>query len=189
MIAAFVERAKEGIMQQQSWRDMVWLALFSALLVGMLVSLTACAPGSATGINSGANPSPQGTVTATVPAIPTCLAGQSDQPCTPQPASRGTLSGLVVAGPTCPVESVENPCPPRPVPNRLVLIETTGGTVVSRATTDQQGQFTVTLSPGTYQVKVPPDGNPFPVQRVAQQVTVIAGQTVQVKIELDTGIR
>ncbi|GEM_PF-941098 len=171
-------------MQRQSWRDMVWLALFSALLMGMLVSLAACAPDSGTGAN------PSGTVNATVAASPTCPAGQS---CPPQPTSpastTGVLSGLVVAGPTCPVESVDNPCPPRPVPNRLVLIETIGGAVVSRATTDQQGQFMVTLAPGTYQVRVPQGESPFPIQRVVQQVTVIAGQTVQVKIELDTGIR
>jgi hypothetical protein len=58
-----------------------------------------------------------------------------------------------------------------------------------RVTTDQQGRFRITLAPGTYQVLVPPDGNPFPIQRTPQPVTVIAGQTMQVQIELDTGIR
>jgi hypothetical protein len=75
------------------------------------------------------------------------------------------------------------------VPNRLVVIETPGGTLVTRITTDQQGRFRITLAPGTYRVLVPQDGNPFPTQRTPQQVTVIAGQTMQVLIELDTGIR
>ena len=165
-------------MQQPNRRRRVWLALGVTLIVGMLVGLAACTPGSQ-----------QGSLDATAAASPTCPAIPSNQPCSPEPTSRGILSGKVVAGPTCPVENAEQPCPPRPVPNRLVLIETAGGTIVVRVTTDQQGQFMVTLAPGPYQVKVPPDGNPFPVQRTPQQVTVVAGQTVQVLIELDTGIR
>lgn len=169
-------------MQQQNRRRKVWLALSVTLMAGMLVSLAACAPGSA-GVSQ------QGSLNATAVASPTCPGTPSNQPCSPEPTSKGVLSGKVVAGPTCPVENAEQPCPPRPVPNRLVLIETAGGTIVVRVTTDQQGQFMVTLAPGPYQVKVPPDGNLFPVQRTPQEVTVVAGQTVQVLIELDTGIR
>ena len=169
-------------MQQQNWRRRVWLVLGFTLMVIMLVGLVACAPGS-TGVI------PQGAVNATVVASPTCPGGPSNQPCSSEPTSKGTLSGTVVAGPTCPVENAEQPCPPRPVPNRLVLIETTGGTIVIRVTTDQQGHFRITLAPGTYQVQVPQEGNGFPIQRTLQQVKVVAGQTVQVLIELDTGIR
>jgi hypothetical protein len=75
------------------------------------------------------------------------------------------------------------------VPNRLILIETPGGTIVMRVTTDQQGRFRIRLAPGTYRVLVPPNGTLFPVQRTPQQVTVIAGEARQVLIELDTGIR
>jgi hypothetical protein len=114
--------------------------------------------------------------------------------CSPAPGSvsaqpQGTLSGTVVAGPTCPVERADQPCPPRPVPNRQVMIETASGTVVTRATTDQNGHFLVTLAPGTYEVRVPPGTSPFPIQRERQAVTIVAGQTVQIQIELDTGIR
>jgi hypothetical protein len=182
MIASFARRVKGGIMQQPNRRRRVWLALSVTLMVGMLVSLAACTPGSA-GV------SPQRSFTATAAASSTCPGTPSNQPCSPEPSAKGILSGKVVAGPTCPVENAEQPCPPRSVPNRLVLIETAGGTIVVRVTTDQQGQFEVTLAPGVYQVKVPPNGNPFPVQRTPQMVTVVAGQTVQVLIELDTGIR
>ena len=169
-------------MQQQNRCRRVWLVLSFTLMVGMLVSLAACAPAS-TGV------SPQGSLNATAVASPTCPGTQSNQPCSPEPTSKGILSGKVVAGPTCPVENAEQPCPPLPVPNRLVLIETAGGTIVMRVTTDQQGQFMVALEPGAYQVQVPQDGNRFPLQRTPQQVTVVAGQTEQVLVELDTGMR
>ena len=126
-----------------------------------MMSLSACTPG-------GTGGALQGTSTAT-----------------PQ----GTVKGLVVAGPACPVERADQPCPPKPVPDRLVLIETTGGEVVARVTTDQKGQFTATLPPGTYTLKIPPGSSLYPVQRTEDRVTVVAGQTVQVQIELDSGIR
>ena len=175
-------------MQQQiGWR-IIWWVLGVSLAVGIVVGLVACSPN---GTGSGR---PQDTVNGTAVASPTCPAGQSGQPCSSSPTpkgtqSEGTLNGTVVAGPTCPVESVDNPCPPRPVPDRLVLIETTAGTVAARATTDQQGRFVVTLSPGTYTLLVPPGASQFPIQRVTQKVTIGAGQTTQVTIELDTGIR
>lgn len=103
--------------------------------------------------------------------------------------SQGTLDGVVEAGPTCPVESVTQPCPPKPVPNRAVLIETSGGSIVAKVTTDQQGRFVVNLAPGTYEIKVVPGITQYPIQRKPQEVTIVAGQTTQVKIELDTGIR
>jgi hypothetical protein len=183
-MASFARRREESIMHQQNGHRRVWQVLSCSLMVGMLVGLAACAPGN-TGII------PQGSANATVVASPTCPGAQanSSQLCSPAPASRGILIGSVVAGPTCPVDTAEQPCPPRSVPNRLILIETPGGTVVMRVTTDQQGRFRVTLAPGTYRVLVPQDGHPFPTQRTPQQVRVIAGQTMQVLIELDTGIR
>lgn len=45
------------------------------------------------------------------------------------------------------------------------------------------------LPPGNYRLVVPLGPNMFPVQRESVQVTVAAGQTVSVKIELDTSIR
>jgi hypothetical protein len=75
------------------------------------------------------------------------------------------------------------------VPDRLVLITSLRGGGVMRVTTDKQGKFTIMLAPDTYDLQVPPGASPFPVQRLPQQVTLIAGQTVQVTIELDSGIR
>jgi hypothetical protein len=171
-------------MHQQNRRRRAWQVLSCTLMVDILVGLVACAPG---------NPGviAQGDATVTVVASPTIPRAQPDstQLSSPAPTSTGILIGNVVAGPTCPVETAEQPCPPRSLPNRLVLIETPGGTIVMRVTTDQQGQFRVTLAPGTYRVLVPSDSNRFPIQGTPQQVTVVAGQTMQMLVELDTGIR
>ena len=148
-------------MQHPIWRRTVCLLGIFVWGGSFVVGLSACTPG-------GTGGALQGTSTAT---------------------PSGTVNGVVVAGPTCPVERADQPCPPKPVPDRLVLIETAGGTVVARVTTDQNGQFTVTLPPGTYDLKVPPGSSLYPVQRTESKVTVVAGQTVHVQIELDSGIR
>jgi hypothetical protein len=148
-------------MRHPIWRRTACLLLVFVWSGGFVLSLSACTPGGTGGALQG---------TSTV---------------TPQ----GTVNGLVVAGPTCPVERADQPCPPKPVPDRLVVIETAGGAVVARVTTDQNGQFTATLPPGTYDLKVPPGSSLYPVQRTKSKVTVIAGQTVQVQVMLDSGIR
>jgi hypothetical protein len=171
-------------MHHQNGHRRVWQVLSCSLMVDMLVVFAACTAGN-TGIV------PPGTANATAVASPTCPGVQADASllCSPAPTSKGILMGEVVAGPTCPVATAEQPCPPRAVPNRLILVETPGGAIVTRVTTDQRGRFRVMLAPGTYRVLVPQNGNPFPTQRTPQQVTVIAGKTMQVLIELDTGIR
>ncbi len=151
-------------MQRNSQQHTLEVLLVFAMGLGALISMAACAPsGAATGTP------PQQTATAS--------------------ATRGTVMGVVVAGPACPVERVNQPCPPKPVPNREVLVETPGGVVVAQVVTDQNGKFAVTLSPGTYLLKVPTQANAFPIQRKPQTVTVAAGQTVQVQVMLDSGIR
>ena len=105
-------------------------------------------------------------------------------------AGQGTLVGDVSAGPTCPVQSTDHPCPPKPVPNARVTIETpSGSAVVATATTDAQGHFSVSLTPGDYRVRIEPGNGSLPRQDQPQSVTIRAGQTTSVKIELDTGIR
>jgi hypothetical protein len=103
---------------------------------------------------------------------------------------QGTLVGDVVAGPTCPVEVAENPCPPAPVPNRQVRIETPVGAVAATVTTDAEGHFTVHLPPGHYVIHVAIIPGQVGFQQVTPgDVTLVAGQTTSITIELDTGIR
>ena len=105
-------------------------------------------------------------------------------------AGQGTLVGDVSAGPTCPVQSTDHPCPPKPVANARVTIETpSGSAVVATATTDAQGHFSVSLPPGDYRVRIEPGNGGLPRQDQPTNVTIHAGETTSVKIELDTGIR
>jgi uncharacterized surface anchored protein len=69
------------------------------------------------------------------------------------------------------------------------MIVTPGGKVAATTTTDKNGHFRVLLSPGRYLVKVAPVPGGYPAQREPVEVTIAAGQTLSVKIELDTGIR
>ena len=165
-------------MQHPMTRRHACLMAIFALGMGIVISISACAPGGA-GVGAGStNPTGAPQSTSTPPPQITITA-----------TSEGTVDGLVVAGPSCPVERAEDPCPPKPVPDRLVVIETPGGKVVTRVTTDQQGHFTVRLAPGTYDLQVPSGSSPYPVQHTRQQVNVVAGQTVQVQVLLDSGIR
>ena len=102
----------------------------------------------------------------------------------------GTISGEVVAGPTTPVERVGTPTATVPVTNRTVVINTQDGSEAARTTTDAQGHFSVSVMPGDYvvQVAIVP-GTVGMRQQTPGDVHVTAGQTTQITIQLDTGIR
>ena len=163
----------------QHIRRMTWLTLALAVTLGVMISLSACAPGGA-GVAS--QSTGLGTPAPSTPSTP------SPRSTPTAPPLQGTVDGVVLASPGCPVDQVPNACPPRPVPNREVFFTPLKGGKVAQETTDQQGKFTAVLPPGTYMVKVPQTGS-YPIQRQPQQVTVVAGQTVQLQIILDSGIR
>ena len=105
-------------------------------------------------------------------------------------SSTGEISGNVVAGPTSPVERVGSPTATVPVTNRAVVIRAKDGSEAARTTTDTQGHFSVTLAPGDYDVQVTiVPGAVGMRQQTPGGVHVVAGQTTQITIELDTGIR
>jgi hypothetical protein len=104
--------------------------------------------------------------------------------------STGTLTGKVSIGPLCPVE----PCT---VPHdRLVAayaahpitISTPDGIVVTTVTADPESGYTVSLKPGTYVVAIPKQGIGGSPDLPAT-VTIRSGETIQLDITIDTGIR
>jgi hypothetical protein len=102
----------------------------------------------------------------------------------------GTISGDVVAGPISPVERVGTPTATVPVTNRAVVIKAKDGAEAARTTTDAQGHFSVSVTPGDYDVQVAiVPGTVGMRQQTPGDVHVIAGQTTQITIQLDTGIR
>lgn len=109
---------------------------------------------------------------------------------TPATDVLGTISGVVVAGPTCPVEAIKDTCAPKAVPDRDVSIQTPAGVEVARAVTDANGHFAVRVAAGAYVVRVSAGPGMLGLDQVTPgDVTVRAGQTSEIQIELDTGIR
>jgi hypothetical protein len=160
------------------WRRLVALGLALAPLM-----LAACAPSVSGASANGAVAGPSSQQGAQ--PVSTSQPGNS-----PNTGALGTISGDVVAGPTCPVESIDNPCPPKPVPDRDVSIQTPSGVEVAHTVTDGNGHFTVRLAAGAYVVRVATGPGKLGLEQTTPgDVTVVAGQTSHVQIELDTGIR
>ncbi len=118
-----------------------------------------------------------------VPATPTpTLAPASN-------VQTGKLRGHIVAGPTCPVQRVDSPCPPRPVVGRAIYVkDQQTGNLLQTLTSDVNGYFGVDLKPGTYIVEVAKVGIESD-RSGPHKITLVAGQTVVLEIEIDTGMR
>ncbi len=103
-------------------------------------------------------------------------------------STQGTLHGTVTASPVCPVETLDDICNPRPLANWQVQIKAADGKLITM-TTDQQGAFNMQLPPGRYLVEVQSANYPMRQRAPLTVVSVVAGQTTEVNIPLDTGIR
>lgn len=109
---------------------------------------------------------------------------------TPTATPTGTLDGKVEASPTCPVEPVAHPCSPAPVPHRPITIKTPDGKLVQTVTTDANGHFSATLPAGSYVLRVAIEPGTVGIRQITPgNVTITAGGTTTITIELDTGIR
>jgi hypothetical protein len=104
---------------------------------------------------------------------------------TSAPGNASGIFGTVTAGPTCPVEQVGSPCPPAPWVGTVRATDDSGHGTETR--TDDGGNFTLTLEPGSYEVVAVTDGGPPTGQPVT--IDVQAGQPIRVNLTVDTGIR
>lgn len=128
-------------------------------------------------------------VTGVTLAAVTILAG-----CPAPPPTHDTvlLSGNALAGPTCPVERdpPDPACAERPVGGaEIVVLAADSGEEVARVTTDADGDFSIALVPGRYQLVAQPTAGlmaaPAPID-----VELIAGEAAEpVMLAYDTGIR
>jgi hypothetical protein len=121
-----------------------------------------------------------------VACVSPALADGEDAP------SVGTLTGQVVIGPTCPgpvrVDRLDQ-CQDAPYAATLSIQTPDGAQELTQVTTDAQGQFTVDLDPGTYQlVPLSPPGRILP-RGVPQTVDMAAGQVLSVIVQYDSGMR
>lgn len=101
----------------------------------------------------------------------------------------GKLHGHILAGPVCPVERLDNPCPPPPVVGRAVYVkDQQSGNILYSLTTDANGYFFADLPQGNYLVEVAKQGISSN-KSGPHQITIASGQTVNLEILVDTGIR
>ncbi len=121
------------------------------------------------------------------------LVEQSGDENPPTPSGEGATATVTLhlrAGPTCPV--VRNPpdpaCQPRPVANAEVVLKGPDGAELGRATSNGDGQVELQTPQGAYYVE------PQPVEGLLGTApglafSVVAGETVDINVDYDTGIR
>ena len=110
-------------------------------------------------------------------------------------AGMGTLTGNVTVGPLTPVERV-GVTPPVPDPavftsRKLLLYEADGRTLVETIGIQPAGYYgiySVTLKPGVYVLDYPRQGVGG-AKGLPATVTIEAGKTTRLDVDIDTGIR
>lgn len=112
--------------------------------------------------------------------------------CMPQLVEPGTLQGHVNIGPLTPVERVGVPPPTVPpeayAARKIVIYYADGKKEVTRMSPDAQGNYKVTLAPGTYVVDLARTGIDH-AQGLPKTVAIESGKTMSLDISIDTGIR
>jgi hypothetical protein len=111
---------------------------------------------------------------------------------TPLPDSgnvTGTLAGTVTIGPLCPVEpcTISHDQIVAAYAARPIRITTESGTFVGSVTADPDTGYSISLRPGTYVVDIQHPG--IGGSDLPRRVTIQAGDTVRLDINVDTGIR
>ena len=101
------------------------------------------------------------------------------------PANPSGIFGTVTAGPTCPVERAGSPCPPAPWVGTVRATDDAGH--LNETRTDDKGEYTLTLPPGSYEVVAITDGE-LPTSR-SVTIDVQPGHPIRVDLTVDTGIR
>lgn len=108
----------------------------------------------------------------------------------PKPSAQGIVRGQVLLGPTCPVERIppDPRCAPKPYQTSIRVQSTNPSVSSITITSNASGAFSVSLDPGTYTLRAL-GGNTTPPTCREMQVHVSSGQTQDIVLECDTGIR
>ena len=111
--------------------------------------------------------------------------------CSLGPKATGTLEGHVSIGPLVPVlrEGEPEPTPaPEVYAGRQIVVFSSGGREITRVEIDGQGNYRVALPAGSYLVDINHAGIDSAAGLPAE-VEIMAGQTTQLDVDIDTGIR
>ncbi|MGH7902949.1 MAG: carboxypeptidase-like regulatory domain-containing protein [Candidatus Dormibacteraceae bacterium] len=98
----------------------------------------------------------------------------------------GTLSGHVYSSPSCPVERANSPCPPRLVPGAKIDLTPDAGGAPVVATAGAAGEYSISLPPGTYSVKIEVGRPMIDGPRI---ISLGSGDHVTADFTVDSGIR
>ena len=103
----------------------------------------------------------------------------------------GTLEGMVTIGPISPVEQLgeKPPIPPEVYEAKKVIVYDSGGKrLIKEVELGQDGYYSTMLKPGTYMVDINHVGiDSSPV--IPRKIEISSGETVELDIDIDTGIR
>ena len=111
--------------------------------------------------------------------------------CSGSNSETGTLQGNVTIGPICPVERPGEPCP---VPcetyqaRKVMIYDESGTKLVKQVDIDCMGHYRVELQAAEYTVDI----NRVGIDRsgdIPKKVDIRPGHTIDVNIDIDTGIR
>ena len=98
---------------------------------------------------------------------------------------------MVTIGPISPVEQPGDkpPVPPEVYEARKVMIyESSGNKLIREVDLGQEGYYSTTLKPGTYIVDINHAGIDSSPD-VPRKIEISSGETVELDIDIDTGIR
>lgn len=107
-------------------------------------------------------------------------------------AGNGGVRGVVLLSPICPVQRLppDPACAPRPYKTLLYIRSKVNGTVYRPVPTSVKGAFNLSLSPGSYLLRVAREGNGAMYPRCAELIVIVVGKkTLHVTMNCDTGIR
>lgn len=99
-----------------------------------------------------------------------------------------TLRVTATIGPTCPGPQREGQTCTGPYSGEFTLTDRAGNEI-QRFATDAEGHFTLQIAPGDYRVGPVTAGGKMTPRATPVDVSLTAGQTVEILIELDSGIR
>jgi hypothetical protein len=114
---------------------------------------------------------------------------QEPPPPPDQITGEGGINGVTVVRSGCPMARAEPTCPEQPVAALLAVMRTSDGVVVSKVQSDANGQFAVTVPPGSYLLRPiglvgGPGHDSLPVP-----IEVAAGRYTTVTVLVDSGLR
>lgn len=99
------------------------------------------------------------------------------------------VKGSVLLDPQCPVVRVGEDCPDKPYATTLVVTTTDQSKVIKDFKSDENGMFSVQVSPGEYAIRSAQAANIRPYCSSRENIIVSSNAYTETVVYCDTGIR